>query len=81
MDLRTEINAADRGTKARITRETKLSKPTILHALDGSRCSPATARDIATAFGQPDRWHELVVITRPPRSAPQDPPPSLDLAS
>lgn len=81
MDLRTEINAADRGTKARIIRDTNLSKPTVLSALSGKHCSAATARDIATAYGQADRWHELVVITRPPRSGPQDPPPPLGLAS
>lgn len=81
MDLRLEIKAAPRGTKARIIRDTHLSKPTVLSALGGKHCSPATARDIATAYGQPERWHELVVITRAPKSAPQEPPPSLDLAS
>jgi len=79
-----EINSAPHGTKARIIRETGLSKPTILHALDGSRCSPGTARDIATAYGQPERWHELVVITRPPRAGHHGNPPdpsTLDRAS
>ena len=68
MDLRLEINSSPHGTKARLERTTGLSKPTILNALSGKSCSPATARDIAVAFGQPERWPELVVITRPPRT-------------
>ena len=83
MDLREEINSAPRGTQAGLIEKTGLSKPTVIRALQGLRCSPGTARDIATAFGKPDRWFELVVITRPPRNGvhPLPPDPSLDPAA
>lgn len=60
MSLRDEILSAPRGTKAEIERKTGLSKPTVLNAVNGVACGPKAAQAIAAAFGQPDRWRELL---------------------
>lgn len=73
MSLRDEINSAPRGTKAELVRQTGLAKLTIIRATSGTQCGPATAQDIAEAFGAPDRWPELVVVRR--RRAHHGPPP------
>ncbi len=77
MSLRDEINAAERGTKAKIVKATGLNKLTIIRAAAGTQCGAECAQMIAEAFGAPDRWPELVVV-RHRRRATQDPPPSDD---
>jgi hypothetical protein len=77
MSLRDEINAAPRGTKAKLVKATGLNKLTIIRATAGTQCGAASAELIAEAFGAPDRWSELIVVRRRPRGH-QDPPPSDD---
>lgn len=66
MNLRTEILQQPRGTLARLTRDSGLSKMTVLRAVHGIRCGKKAAKRIAAAFGAPARWYEILEDTPPP---------------
>ena len=61
MRLREEILQQPRGTIARITAVSGLSKQTVLLTLHGKRGGQKAARLIAAAYGKPKRWRELLL--------------------
>lgn len=75
MSLRDDITRSPRGIQSRLVAETGLSKPTVIAAMKGTACTARTAQAIAEAFGAPDCWPELVVVSnlRAHDITPQEP--------